>query len=227
MPRRKPQPADVIVILAGGVKVDGSLSPISRDRVEVGVSLFRSGAARFILMTGRWGLLTTAIPVRTEAAAMKALAVKLGVPARHVLQETRSQDTIGNAYFSRVRFLDPHRWRSVIVVTSDFHRARAVAIFRRVLGSSASIRFVTVTHPHLAPRRRSIALQEQALRALDRRTFDRVPAGNLPRLSRWLAVNHPAYSRHPERAKQLLVALLRRSPALWRRVHVRWRRLFA
>lgn len=178
-------------------------------------------------MTGRWGLLARTIPALTEAAAMKTLALQLGVPARRVLLETRSQDTIGNAFFCRVRVLDPRRWRSIIVVTSDFHRARATAIFRRVLGTTFSIRFVTVTHPYLAPRHRSIAFQERALRALDRRTFGRVPAGNLPRLSRWLAVNHPAYSRHPERAKQLLVGILRRSPALWRNVRVRWRQLLA
>ncbi|MFH0803418.1 MAG: YdcF family protein [bacterium] len=112
--------SDVIVVLAGE----------RGERVVQAVSLYRDGWAPLILMSGGPG--EAGIPL---SEIMKFQAVKLGVPAKAVLQESRSLDTGEDALFSR-EILEKMPVRSLILVTSPYHARRAADIFRRVFKDS-------------------------------------------------------------------------------------------
>jgi uncharacterized SAM-binding protein YcdF (DUF218 family) len=144
------RPADAIVVLGGGVNPDGSLPPVARARVERAVELFESGIAPRLILSGRCGL-TADEPVVTEAAAMAKCAAEFGVPWSALLVEDHAKDTLGNAYFTWARFLEPNGWTSIRVVTSDFHLSRAAWVFRKILGPGYDVSFVSA-HSGLSPR---------------------------------------------------------------------------
>ena len=63
-------------------------------------------------------------PIRSEASAMKEYALSLGIPEMNILAEEKSKDTLGNAFFTKITYLEKYNWKNVIVITSDFHLNR-------------------------------------------------------------------------------------------------------
>ena len=63
---------------------------------------------------------------------MSSYAAARGLPLNASFVEDESRDTIGNAFFCGRRWLRPNEWRSVRVVTTDYHIPRAAWIFRKV-----------------------------------------------------------------------------------------------
>lgn len=195
-PAADEHPADAIVVLGGGVHPDGTLPLVARTRVERAAELFRGGIAPHVVLSGRCGLMQPEPPV-TEAAAMAAYAMELGVPREALLLEEGSKDTLGNAYFTRIHFLEPNGWTSIRVVTSDFHLSRAAWVFRKVLGGTYDFSFVSAASG-LSPRelidraveecRILIFLNEwlQALEEADESALDRL-----------MEHEHPGYSDAP------------------------------
>ena len=73
---------------------------------------------------------------------MKEHAIELGVPSENILLEERSKDVLGNAYFSRISYLEPSRWKNVIVITSGYHVPRAEYVFKKILGQDYVMDFL-------------------------------------------------------------------------------------
>ena len=109
----------MIVVLGAALGPEGDLGPALAERVLAGVEAWRTGRAPLVLMTGRY-----------EAELMKRRAVKLGVPSARVLVETAALTTRGNAT-GCATIMRAHGLVRALIVTQAFHRARAVAAFRR------------------------------------------------------------------------------------------------
>jgi uncharacterized SAM-binding protein YcdF (DUF218 family) len=120
---------DVVVVLGAALGPEGDLGPALAERVLAGVEAWRAGRAPMMMMTGRF-----------EAQLMKRRAVKLGVPAERVLVETEALTTRGNAT-GCVAIMRAHGLTRALVVTQRFHRARAVAAFRRAGVEADALRF--------------------------------------------------------------------------------------
>jgi uncharacterized SAM-binding protein YcdF (DUF218 family) len=131
--------ANVIIVLGGSVNDDETLVPRLQKRVDHAIELFRAGNAPHIIMTGGWSAQLTEKPLHLESPTMKKYAVEQGIPADSIFIEAVSRDTVGNAYFTKTELLEPHNWTHVIVVTTDYHVARAQMIFEKVLGPSYKI----------------------------------------------------------------------------------------
>ena len=69
----------------------------------------------------------------TEAACMMQFLQAQGVPAEHVLQEARAQDTLGNVAWGGA-LARRHGLRRVALVSDDFHLWRSRRLFERVWG---------------------------------------------------------------------------------------------
>lgn len=111
---RMPGRADGIVVLTGGP-----------DRIADGLQLLAEGRASRMLITGvRRGvsLETIGRPMPRYAAVMSCC----------VDLEYEAQNTVGNAVATR-RWAREKGYRSLIVVTSDFHLPRALIEFRRAM----------------------------------------------------------------------------------------------
>ena len=116
---------DVIVILGAG------LGPALRRRVAHGARLFHEGKAGQVIVTGG------AIGTRpTEAEAMRALALRHGVPEERIIVEDKATHTLENALYT-ARIMEDRGWARALVVSDPFHLPRALFLFRR-LGIAAS-----------------------------------------------------------------------------------------
>ncbi len=55
-----------------------------------------------------------------------------GVDAKHILEESVSLETVGNAYFTRVMHTDIQGLRNLCVVNNRWHMPRTRAVFSHV-----------------------------------------------------------------------------------------------
>jgi uncharacterized SAM-binding protein YcdF (DUF218 family) len=112
--------SEAIVVLGCRVTRRGDPSLALRRRVELGLALYRQGAAPVLLLSGGG-----AGPV-PEAEAMRALARDAGVPDEALVVEPGSHDTLENA-FNAARLL---RAIPVVLVSDATHLLRARLLFR-------------------------------------------------------------------------------------------------
>lgn len=128
---------DVIISLCGGLKKNGAPHPWVVRRLEKTVELYTG--KEYVLLSARGTPHKPpprdrdGFPIDECAASAKYL-VRKGLNSRKILLERTSMDTIGNAYFSRILFIEPMRLKRLLVVTSAFHMPRAQKIFRWVYG---------------------------------------------------------------------------------------------
>lgn len=108
-----------IIVLGAYVRPNGTLSPMLRDRLDKGYELYQSKIAPKILVTGDHGRKTY-----NEVQAMKDYLVAKGVPESDVFMDHAGFDTYDSLYRAR----DVFKVKKALVVSQDFHIARAVYI---------------------------------------------------------------------------------------------------
>ncbi len=113
------RPADVIVVLGGGV--DGTAR-----RTQHAVQLYRQGYAPYILCTGGVGR----DGIFSEAAYCAQVAQQAGVPAAAIALEERSHSTEENA-IQAAAMMQARGWQTAVLVSDDYHLWRARWIFSR------------------------------------------------------------------------------------------------
>lgn len=110
---------DCILVLGAGLEPDGSPSPMLRDRLAAGVSLYRAGASDRLLMSGDHGRKDY-----DEVDAMKKYAVEAGVPSECVFMDHAGFSTYESLYRAR----DVFRADRVLIVTQKYHLYRALYV---------------------------------------------------------------------------------------------------
>jgi uncharacterized SAM-binding protein YcdF (DUF218 family) len=193
----RPPRADAIVVLGRGVNADGTLPFGARSRVERAVALYHAGIAPRLIASGRNSLMADQPPVVTEAAAMGRFAQELGVPADAILLEDQSRDTIGNAYFTSRRYLEPNGWNTVRVVTSDYHVPRTSWIFQKVLGDSIDVSFSPASSELFANSVAQRAREESDIARFLMEWLGDIADGDRAAVDRFIGEAHPAYGSAP------------------------------
>jgi uncharacterized SAM-binding protein YcdF (DUF218 family) len=127
-----PQPADCIVVFAGGVGESGKAGGGYQERVKQAADLYRQGFARHLVFSSGY---VFAFP---EAKIMRALATDNGVPASAIELETQAVNTHDNVVLSK-RILDAHGWRRALLVSSPYHMRRALLTWRRAAPGIAAV----------------------------------------------------------------------------------------
>lgn len=135
---------DVILVLGYSTNPD---DPVFRARVEKAAELYEAGAAPQIIMSGCCSVKLPKRPPVTEAACMRDYAVELGVPLSAILLEEESVDTLGNFYFSKIRFLMPCSWFHVGVVSTPWHAWRSEWLAEQILGPDFTVTFYPTATP--------------------------------------------------------------------------------
>lgn len=118
---------DCILVLGAGIKPDGSLSNILRERVMFAAELYFAGASPKILVSG-----DNSRKDYNEPDAMKDYMLERGIDERDVFADYAGFDTYDSVYRAKEIF----KAKRIIIVTQDFHISRAVFI-ARALGLEA------------------------------------------------------------------------------------------
>lgn len=126
---------DCIMVLGCRVYEDGTPSPMLFDRVSVGTSLYLSGVANQILMSG-----DSHTAYYDEVGCMRDTAIELGVPAEAITTDAYGLST----YDSVARALERCKGKRVVIVTQEYHLYRALYIAQKLgldaVGVSADLR---------------------------------------------------------------------------------------
>ena len=110
---------DAVIILGAGVRSDGRMSDMLRDRMDVGIAAYLDGAADKILVTGDHGR-----EDYDEVNTMKAYALECGVPSEDVFMDHAGFST----YESMVRAKEVFAVESAVIVTQKYHLYRAMYV---------------------------------------------------------------------------------------------------
>ncbi|MBQ9300556.1 MAG: YdcF family protein [Clostridia bacterium] len=123
---------DAILLLGLKLNADGTPRHELTLRIRAAAECFEEGLAETIIPCGGQ---TPGTPA-TEAQVMREALLKLGVPDSAIRMEAQSQLTVEN--FINARKLLPGKRPHVLIVTSDYHMARAKMICRISAGMRAS-----------------------------------------------------------------------------------------
>jgi len=110
-------PPRVAIVLGAKVWENGEPSHALYDRIVTAVELYRAGRVKKILMSG-----DNPTENYDEPTAMKATAVKLGVPAGDIVLDFAGRRTYDTCYRAKEIF----EVRRAIIVTQKFHQARSL-----------------------------------------------------------------------------------------------------
>lgn len=115
---------DVGLILAHEVGKDRTLSRETRERVEKGVRICRAELTRSLIMSGGY--------VNGNdfsiAECMAEYAMKMRLNRDEIILEDVSLDTVGQFVFTKEGVLVPRGYKSILVITHDYHLPRAKVI---------------------------------------------------------------------------------------------------
>jgi len=109
--------APVALVLGAGLERDGSPTLALYDRVVIAVDLYKAGKVKKLLMSGDNRFINY-----NEPAAMKKLAVQLGVPAEDIVLDYAGRRTYDSCYRAKEIF----EVKQVIIVTQRFHLDRSI-----------------------------------------------------------------------------------------------------
>ena len=124
--------SDAIVVLAGGIRWQPPthshtiLGTQSLDRLICGINLYKAASAPVLVLTG--GAAQVFGRPGVEASAMRAQALRFGLPEAAILTETHSRTTAESAV--EVRRLLPNAHR-IVLTTAASHMPRSVALFKK------------------------------------------------------------------------------------------------
>jgi uncharacterized SAM-binding protein YcdF (DUF218 family) len=105
------------------------------DRATRGAQLFREGKAPLIVACGR-----RLRPNAGIAELMEHDLVERGVPREKIVRFTHDGDSTLEEAQALTRLVKERKWRSVMVVTSNYHTRRARYIYRRVFPQGVEVR---------------------------------------------------------------------------------------
>ena len=113
--------ADCILVLGAGLKPNGTPNHMLQDRLDVAITLYHSGAAPKILLSGDNGQ-----EHYDEVNAMKVYVENAGIPKEDIFLDHAGFST----YETMVRAREIFQVEKALVVTQGYHQYRALYLAR-------------------------------------------------------------------------------------------------
>jgi hypothetical protein len=198
---------DYIVVLCGGLDHHGHCHLWVADRLDVAYDLYKYRSRKIIISGSgsyhkKMCLNREGFVLHESKVAAKYLVEK-GVNPDDIMTEWSSLDTIANGFFTLVNFVIPLQLKKVLVITSDFHMARAKAIFDWIYGlwndqedriqDSIQLEYLKVITKHI-DQDIITARHNREMKSLQnlRKTIERIRT--LKAMHEWFYTEHQAYN---------------------------------
>ena len=114
--------ADVAVIL-GAAAYNGEVSPVYRERIDHGITLYEEGYVDRLIVTGG----TADQGEESDASAAKKYLLSRGIPEEAVLMEDQSSITQENLENSKA-IMEENGYETAIIVSDPLHMKRAMLL---------------------------------------------------------------------------------------------------
>jgi uncharacterized SAM-binding protein YcdF (DUF218 family) len=118
------------------------------DRATRATELFRQGVAPVVVASGR--------RLRPSASVSELIEhdlIERGVPKEKVLRFTYDGDDTVGAATALAKYAEGQRWKSVVIVTSNYHTRRARYVFRKVFPAKISVSVAAARDGDFQPER--------------------------------------------------------------------------
>jgi uncharacterized SAM-binding protein YcdF (DUF218 family) len=115
-------------IILGAALWNDLPSPALKERLEFALRLYKEGTVDKLILSG--GLDANG-STKTEAEGMRDYLIKKGISADKLLLEEKSTSTYENLAFSK-RIAEQNKLGSLLVITHDYHAARAKEIAKQL-----------------------------------------------------------------------------------------------
>ena len=119
-----------LVILSHLMDHAGKLGDESKDRANLAIEIFRKDNVELILTIG-WAYRNEIdLPI---GLSVREYLLSKGISDHHIKTDINSRDTVGDAIFCKVNFVDVYDIDQLFIVTSDYHVLRTQLIFESVM----------------------------------------------------------------------------------------------
>ena len=179
---------DSVIVLANHMNEFGELNFESKARAAKAVEIFNKREISKIVTCG-WAYRDDS-DIKIADAFKSHIANTLGVNSNKIITELNSRDTVGDAYFTKINLALPLNWKSLCVVTSDYHVMRTQEIFNFIYGKNFLIEVIGVNVFH----DKSILCSELVSTNVFRDTFLGVNMGDNLEILKRLRTLHPFYN---------------------------------
>lgn len=194
---------DVILVLAGGLNEAAQNHQWVVDRLDLALALYKEKRRKIICVGGgtyhKPPCLNSLKYVIHESTVCAKYLLEAGVDSSDLMREWSSYDTIANAFFTLTNYVLPMNLDHVLVITSDFHMPRTMAIFNWIYNldsadsttSNCHVDFLSVkcTDSHIIKAR--IEREKRSLATLQP-TINRIKT--LKDFHQWFFNDHKAYN---------------------------------
>ncbi len=116
---------DAGVVLGAAVWGGNRPSPVLRERINKGYELLKDGSVKYIVLTGGGSP-----GEMTEAEVAKNELLKKGIDEKNIFIENKSNSTLEQITFINNNLYRKNNWRSVALITDNFHLPRSRQICR-------------------------------------------------------------------------------------------------
>ena len=110
---------DCVIVCGYPANDDGTISEILKSRVDEGISLYKEGYVKTMIMSG-----TNAHNSYVEAEVMKEYAMTQGVKEEDILLETKAKSTYHNMLYSK-DIVEENHFTTCYVITNSWHLRKA------------------------------------------------------------------------------------------------------
>jgi uncharacterized SAM-binding protein YcdF (DUF218 family) len=136
------------------------------DRATRAAELFREGKAPVVVASGR-----RLRPMAGIAELMEHDLIERGVPKDKIIRLQHDGDSTSEEAEADAKFVAARKWKSVIVVTSNYHTRRARYIFRKIFPEQVDVRVASARDADFDPaqwweKRKSIKLLTREFAAM-------------------------------------------------------------
>lgn len=114
------RPADAVIVLGAGTSED-TVSPVFRERLNHGISLYKAGYAGKMILTGGYGEGN----MHSDAYTARQYVVSQGVREEDILIEEESAITWENIENAK-SIMEEHSLSAAIIVSDPLHMKRAM-----------------------------------------------------------------------------------------------------
>lgn len=202
----------VIVCLGGELEKEWP-SEKFRARLDKAYELFTPDTHNGIIVTSKGTYRDPYPHTITEAEAGRQYLEERGVDLRYLLIEDQSMDTVGNAFFTRVRYLNPKRWLNPTIITNQFHIPLARFLFEIVLDENYTPDFVSAPNAGISDDELQRWQKHEAeMLNFYQGIFDGVRRGDIACLEHYIYHRDPAYAGVVDKEHQ---ELTERISAIW------------
>ncbi len=163
---------EALVVHGAGLTPDEELTEKAVQRMDTAISAWNEGVAENMVVSGGYSFMLDTPPSVSEAFVMKRYGLNHGLSAKAIHIEDESLDTIGNALYTKSRYLIPNGWVHPMVVTSRSHLPRTLEIFQHVMGDDFEVTGIA------APEK--VTLKDQAYEAVGATMMREILRGTKP-----------------------------------------------